>query len=343
MLREKKFGVERFENVNILNSLAPVYFSLGDDKKAIAIMELALKITEKNIGPKHPDIIGKLNDMSVMHLINDNIKKSISLSERALIISEDVRGSDSLDTATCLGTLSIAYRLMGDNAKAVSLLERALAIRDKKLGLKNPDTAVFLRGLGEISYVMDDSAAALVYSKREIDAKQKELKMILYLDEQTRLNWQEKNLSFWFASFMDAATLAKVCLQRKGIILDSLVEDRAVALAGGSKGFGAQSLVKIKSLQSKLSKIAFETGKEMEASKIQDEIGLLQRQLASNALGQESSRFNYNLNVSDVIQCLKNGCVLVDFIQFNDPKIKDEASLCIGALVTTEDNNPIFS
>ena len=234
------------------------------------------------------------------------------------------------------------YTKMGDYAKALPLHERSLAIQEEALGPHHPDTAVSLNNLAGLHYRADDLPSARAYAARQLSAKQGELQSILALDERTRLAWQKENQGFWVACILDSGPIAEFMMRNKGVVLDSLAEDRAMALAAGSSGESGAILQKIKSLLGRLSKIAFELGKEAEANKLQDEIGLLQRELTSKYLGRDRQRASANMTMSDVVPALAEGGVLVDFIQFDDPKLKGDDATCLGGIITGEDNNPVF-
>jgi CHAT domain-containing protein len=156
------------------------------------------------------------------------------------------------------------------------------------------------------------------------------------------LVWQQKNLSYWSACVIPPESLAKLTLRQKGVVLDSLIEDRAAALAAGASGEGASILQQIKSLQGRLSKIVFEKGREKEASKMQDEIGVLQRSLVSKFLGRDGLRASATITMDEVASRLAGGSLLIDFIQFADPKLKGDEAWCYGAVLTTEKNQSSF-
>jgi CHAT domain-containing protein len=231
---------------------------------------------------------------------------------------------------------------MGDYVKAMPLSERSLMIREKNLGHQNPVTATSLNSLARLNYLRGDIVASQNYATRHVRAKNYELQSVLTLDEKSRLSWQKENESFWSACVIESKQLAESALTRKGIVLESLAEDRALALAAGSSGAGANILQNIKSLQSRLSKIAFEQGKEAEANKLQNEIGLLQRELSAKYLGEGRQRSSTNITIADIMPALAGSGVLLDFIQFKDPKLKDDEATCLGTIITGEDNKPVF-
>ena len=269
-------------------------------------------------------------------------EKALPLHKRALAIWEKVLGPEHPETARGLNNLAAIYDSIGDFAKALPLDKRALAIWEKVLGPEHPEMARGLNTLAFLTYRMGNLPASRDYALRATSAKQKQLQSILTLDERSRLAWQKENLSYWSACVIPPQALAELTLRQKGVVLDSLIEDRAAALAAGTSGEGASILQQIKSLQGKLSKIVFEQGREKDASKMQDEIGVLQRSLVSKFLGRDLQRASATITMEEVASRLAGGSLLMDFIQFADPKLKGDEAWCYGAVLTTEKNQSSF-
>ena len=127
------------------------------------------------------------------------------------------------------------------------------------------------------------------------------LQNILLLSEKERISWKNKEVSFYYANFLDSATLAKFVFSFKGVIMDSIAEDRALALTAGSSVESAAILQKIKTLQGRLSKISFEQGKEADAAELQDELGKLQRELTTKLLGRDRQRISASITMADIM------------------------------------------
>jgi tetratricopeptide (TPR) repeat protein len=343
-IREKAPGPEHPDTADSVNNLAGVYLDVGDYAKALPLFERSLAIREKALGPEHPNTADSLNNLAGVYRRMGNYAKALPLRERSLVIREKALGLEHPDTAASLNNLAFYYLDMGDYAKALPLFERSLAIWEKALGPEHPDTATSFNNLALLNYRMDNILSAQNYASRLTASKQKELQSILILDERTRLSWQKKNQGWnlWLPCVLDSEQLAELILTNKGIVLESLAEDRALAQAAGLSGDGAKILQSIKSLQLQLSKMAFEKGKEKQSQKLQDEIGRLQRELTTKYLGRDRQRISASITMADIVPALSGGGVLVDFIEFQDPKLKGEESTCLGAIITAEDNSPIF-
>jgi tetratricopeptide (TPR) repeat protein len=339
LLIKKKLGIN---NVKEAGNLAIIYEKLSEIKTALEFYEKVLTYQEDTYGVEHRWTARTLGNIAVLYKNLGDFTKSLELQKKSCEIRQKVLGREHWETAASILTLGSLYEEIESYSEAQLAYENALSILDKTQGNNHYLTISALKNLAKINYKTGNTNSAFLLIQRFIDANKKQLSGILLLDERSRLSWQEKNLNFWFASFIETSLLADVSIRNKGIILESLSEDRAMALAAGSTGEGAKILLKIKSLQAKLSKIAFEQGKEEESLNIEDEIGRLQRGLTTKYLGRDRQRISASITMSDVIPALTGGAVLVDFIQFNDPKLKHEEATCLGAIITAEDNNPVF-
>ena len=338
-LIKKKLGIN---NVLEAGNLAVIYENLSDYKTSLEFYEKVLAYQQNTYGVEHRLPARTLGNMSGVYKSLGDYTKALELRKNVCDIRQKVLGCEHWETAAGILALGSLYEENENYSESKLAYENALSILDKTLGENHYSTIDALENLARINYKTGNTNSAISLIQRFNDANKKQLSGILLLDERSRLSWQEKNLNFWFASFIEPALLADVSIRNKGIILESLSEDRAMALAAGSTGEGAKILLKIKSLQAKLSKIAFEQGKEEESLNIEDEIGRLQRELTTKYLGRDRQRISASITMADIVPALSGGGVLVDFIQFDDPKLKGPEATCLGAIITAEDNNPVF-
>ena len=339
-IREKTIGQHPDTAVS-LNNLAELYRFTGHHTKALQLYEKSLAMLEILIGSEKPDTALVLNNMGVLYLKLGDNAKAVPLLERALEIREKTLGLEHPETAQTLNNLGLIYASMGNTEKAHLQLERALAINEKNLGHHHPTTATSFGNLALLKYQIGELAVARAHAERHIASKQSELQTILAQDEDTRLAWQSVNQSFWLACLLEPNEIADLVLRMKGVVLDSLVEDRSIALAAQSSG-GGESLEKIAQLQARLSKLAFDPGQEEEVSRLKGEISQLQRDMAAKYLGRNLQRASATITQSDITSKLSEGSTLIDLFQFHDPKLKGEDAQCLGAIIITTNNKLEF-
>jgi CHAT domain-containing protein/Tfp pilus assembly protein PilF len=381
-IREKLFGADSLLTAQTLNYLADSFIRSENPAKAIPLAERALLIQEKNKGPIDSEVARTLNTLANSYLnTGDTIRalplyeraitiyqtlganneaatlinnlagvyskmgdysKAKALVERSLLIRESTSRSNDPQTARSLSDLGYLYRSLGENDKALPLMEEALAIYENKYGLSNGHVALELVNLACLQYQMENNSAAENYANRLISITQNELPYVLVLDEPARLNWQSRNVVYWPILFLPPDISAQLLLKFKGIVLDSLAEDRSLALEISSSSEGANLLGNIKTLQIKLSKKLLEDDKENEVLKIKEEIGRLQRELHYKYFGRERQRINADITISEILPTLAGGAVLLDFIQTQDYKFDGDERTCYGVVITGQNSKSVF-
>ena len=342
VITEKALGPDHPDVAGSLNNLAIVYSATGDSAKALPLHKRALAIQEKTYGNESLMAAASRNNIANLYQNMGDYIEALPLHERALAIYEKYLGFEHPNTANILNSLGSLYKSMGDYTKARQLLERALAIYEKTIGPKHPQTATSLGNLAVLEYEIGNLSEARAYADRLFTCKQSELQTILAQDEDTRLSWQSVNQPFWLACLLEPNEIADLVLRMKGVVLDSLVEDRSIALAAQSSSEGADSLKKIAELQARLSKQAFEPSQEEEVARLKGEISQLQRDMAAKYLRRNLQRASATITQADITAKLGESSALIDLFQFQDPKLKGEDAQCLGAIIMAANNKLEF-
>lgn len=232
-IAEKEFGPNHPETARSLNNLAGLYSSKGDYVKAEMLYRRTLRIWEELLGPDHPDTAIALESLAGIHDRNQNYGQAEALRLRALRITEKAFGTQNIHTARRLNNLAWHYWKMGLHAKAEPLFLRALKIRQEKLGLSHTDTAQSLSNAACVKIDLGQTEAAVVLAQRAMEVENAVLANILaFTDEQQRFAFLTTQRPFSLLATLEAATpMAQAVLTRKGIVLDSLLEDRLPAHA----------------------------------------------------------------------------------------------------------------
>jgi tetratricopeptide (TPR) repeat protein len=379
---EKLFGRSHQNTATCLHNLANVYVDLGDYEKALPLHERALAIYQSGNTPyDRRGVARSLRNLANLYRLLNNNSKAISMIQKSIEISDSYNGTSTtslrclaniycssadyakalplfeqaleahlridpqcqlIDTADGFNDLAFVLQSIGEYNKALPLYERALAIKEKVLGPQHPNTADSLNNLAVLAYQMGNILSARNYASRQIASKQRELQSILTLDERSRLSWQNGNLSYWAACVLRPEPLAQLVLRRKGVVLDSLMEDRSLASSVQHDSEGRAKLEEIATLRAKLSQIALNEAKQQESTKLQEQIGLLQRSLSTRANLGGRIRQNADITLDTILPAISKGCALVDFIRYEDPNKKNIFSVCYGAVVVGADGSPEF-
>ena len=146
-LQERTFGSTYSELPRVLNNIAIVHWSKGDEAAARPYFERALAIWEEHLGPDHPQVAGTLTNLGMLFYKTE--PERARPYERALAIREKALDPDHPDIAESLNNLGNLLRSMREWEEALAALERAVAIREKTLGPEHPTlgTTIFNIGL----------------------------------------------------------------------------------------------------------------------------------------------------------------------------------------------------
>lgn len=232
---EKILGPDNPRTATDINNLGLLYDSMGDYVKAQKLYFRTLEIREKSQGPDHPLTATALGNLAAMYCLTGNYAEAERLYRRALGIAEKALGPDHPDTANYLTYLADLYRGDREFTKAEPLYTRALKIDEKALGLDHPETADCRERLAFLRIDLGQAKDAGLLVAQVIQAEERSLANILsFASEPQRLAFQRTTSPYALvATLGDPNGIAQAVLRQKGVVLDSLLEDRLVAEASG--------------------------------------------------------------------------------------------------------------
>src|SRR6266508_4365072 len=348
---ENALGPDHPDTATDLSNLAELYHSMGNYAKAEPLDQRALKIREKALGPDHPDTAQALNNLAKLYYSLGDYAKAEPLLQRSLKIREKVLGPDHPDTATALNNLAGLYYSMGDYAKAEPLFQRALKIEEKALGPDHPDTATFLNNLALLKIDLGEAKDAIPLVTRAQQAEEKYLSNILsFTSEQQRLTFQKTTKPYTlFAALGNAAELAQTVLRQKGVVLDSLLEDRLVAEASadprqreinGQPRAEKQRLMQLVLEVPKDLSEAAQKQRTAEKEKLSTEVEQLEAGLARQVAGLGKARRALGITVPQVQSVLPKQAVLIELLRYSHHLGKRELETRYGAVVIPASGEP---
>jgi CHAT domain-containing protein/Tfp pilus assembly protein PilF len=350
-IREKALGSDHSDTALAFNNLAGLYYSMGDYAQAEPLFQRALKIDEKALGPDHPTTATILNNLADLYRCVADYAKAERLLQRALKIREKALGPDHPAIATTLDTLAKLYSSMGDYAKAEPLLQRALNIRDRALGSDHPATATVLNNLAAIKIDLGDARDAFVLATRARQAEEKYLSNILsFTSEQQRLTFQKTTNPYTlFAALGSAAELAQTILRQKGVVLDSLLEDRLVAEASADPK-QRETIIQLRGAKQRLMQLMLALPKDLseggqnqhtaEKENLVREVEQLEAGLARQVTGLGKARRALSITVSQIQSVLPKQAVLIELLRYSHYLGKGEFAERYGAIVISPSGEP---
>jgi tetratricopeptide (TPR) repeat protein len=345
---QKVLGQEHPLAARFLNNLAGLYWAMGDYAKAEPLLKESLKIRQKVFGQEHPDTARGLNNLAQLYLGMGDYAKAEPLLKEALKIRQKVLGQEHPDTATSLDNLAGLYRDMGDYAKAEPLYKEALEIRQKVLGREHPDTETTLENLAYLELDLGNPEEAKRLGQLVYATDVKAFSQILsFGSEDQRLAYQQLlNPYSLFAALNESdALIAEAVLHYKGVVLDSIIEDRLLAETGkeevnrelveqlsAEKRFLAQLSIQATAASPK------ETTERIRG--LEQEVENIEGKLARQTAGLGQARRALTVTVEQVQAALPKDTVLIEYVRYFHYLGKSKFEWRYGAVLLSADAPP---
>ena len=349
-IRRKVLGPEHPSLATSLNNLGQLYQTMGEYAKAEPLYQEALRIRQKVLGPERPEVANSLHNLAALYNAMGEYAKAEPLYQEALRICQKVFGPDHPDTAISLSSLAWLYNATGEYAKAEPLDQEALRIRRKVLGPEHPDTAKSLNNLALVEFYLGriDEATALA---RQASAAELTIisKIFSFTSEQQRLAYLNIFYPYSLFPFLKGTEvdLAAAVLRYKGVVLDSIVEDRLVAEA--SQGTEDQKLVEQLNLDKRqlgqlllqpAQKLSAETNQRIEA--FEGEVEKIESQLAQHVAGLGQARRALGVRLEQVQPAVPNDAALIEYVRYSHYLDKAKREQRYGAIVLLSKGAPLW-
>ena len=350
-INEDALGPNHPTVAKTLAKLAGLYEKMGNFTQADLLEQRVLSIDEKTLGPEHPNTAIDLLNLGALYLRMGDFSKAESYEKRALAIQEKVLSPEHPELAAGLYNLASVYMMKGDFTKAEQLMQKAIRIEKKILGPNNPSTATSLSALSAIYFDLQKTNEALQYADKAEQAELGMLDNILsFTSEQQRLNYETQIDPYvLFASLNDAPRMAQTILRHKGVVLDSLLEDRVVAQA--SQNPEDRALIEqLGPAKQQLTQLLMTVPKDLKAetwksrAEMRDQLSRQVEQL-EGALAQKVAGFGHarralTVTVEQVQKAIRPQAVLLEFIRYEHYLGHQRWENRYGAVVLASNGGP---
>jgi tetratricopeptide (TPR) repeat protein len=350
-IQEKAFGLEHPSVANTFRAVAELHQRTGNFAKAEELDQRALKIDEKVLGPEHRDTAACLANLGELYERMGDLVKAESFDKRALEIQEKALGPEHPNFASGLNNLATVYMQMGDDAKAAPLCQQALDINEKILGPYSPATTASLDNLATIYFHLHKTNEALEVADKAEQTRLGMLDNILsFTSEQQRLNYEAQiNCYSLFASLNNAPRMALTILRHKGVVLDSLLEDRIVAQASQDPedralieqlGPAKQQLTELLMAVPKDLKLETLKNRAEKRDQLSRQVEQLEGALAQKVAGFGHARRALTVTIEQVQKAIPPQAVLLEFIRYGHDLGNQKWESRYGAVILTSHGEP---
>jgi CHAT domain-containing protein/Tfp pilus assembly protein PilF len=375
------------EIARALNDLANVQQEMGDYERALALREQALALW-KETGNQAGRADG-LNDLAWVYQSMGNYPKALSslLNARVLHekigdrwgVADDLDGiglaqfkveayekaleafGDSLRRFTELGSLEECARVelhLGETlhhldrlAEAETAFEAALALYEKTFGAGNPRTSETLGDLATVAIDAGQPARAIDLAKRSLAAAQTLLANVLsFTSERQRLEFQKTTDPYSLLATLERGPdLATTLLRNKGIVLDSLLEDRLVAEASNDPR-QHEKVARLRTAKQRLMQLSLEAPpstsadalkkRDLEKNSLATEVEELEAALAREVAGLGRARRALSVTVDQVQAALAPDETLIELVRYQHYLGKTRREPRYGAVLISPGTEP---
>jgi len=345
---QKVLGPEHRETATILNNLASLYQDMSEYAKAEPLLQEALQILQEILGKEHPDTARSLNNLAALYEAMGEYAKAEPLYQGALQIRQKLLGTEHLDTAQSLNNLGGLYEDMDEYAKAEPLYQEALQIRQKVLGPEHPDTAQSLDNLAVLEFDLGRIDQAAAFARQASAAELTILsKIFSFTSEEQRLAYLDIFHPYSLFPFLKGTEtdLAAAVLRYKGVVLDSIVEDRLLAEARSQD----QKLVEHLNLDKRqlgplllepAQKLSAETNQRIEV--LEGEVENIESQLAQHVAGLGRARHALGVSLEQVQPTIPNDGALIEYLHYWYYLGKGKSEPRYGAIVLFSKGAPLW-
>ena len=347
-IREKVFGPAHRQTAVALGNLGLLYARMGDYAKAEPLCEQALKITQKVLGPEHPDNLTSLNNLAELWEHTGDYTKAEPLLEQILQITQKTFGPEHPDTALSLSNLALLFYEKGEYGKAEPLLERVLAIRLKVLGPEDLHTAASFENLAFTNFELGRTEKTKSFALLSAKAHLASLSNVLsFASEQERLAYLDKIQPYALFAILEGteADMAATVLRYKGVVLDSIVEDRLLAeanQAGELKNLVTQLNLDKKELGQLLlqPKVTNQAGGRID--ELQADAERIEGLLAQHVAGLGQARHALAVTLEQVQAEIPDDAALVEYLRYRHYIGKNQWEPRYGAVVLLSKGDPFW-
>ena len=348
---EKALGPEHGLIVTALTNLASAHQKTGAYAEAEPLFQRSLQISEKVNGPEHPDTARALNNLAMLYRDMSNNEKAKPPCERALRIREKTLGPNHPLTAQSLINQALLLEDAGDYATSESLMQRALQIDTRVLGQNHETTGIDLDRLAQLKIEQGELKEAHEFALQAGRAQQKHLSDILsFTSERQRLAFQQTTKPYkLFGTLGSAGDLAETVLRQKGVVLDSLLEDRLIAEASADPK-QREIIEQVRLAKQRMTQLVIEVPsdlseearrqRENEKDKLSAQIEQLEANLARYTTGLGRGRRALAVTVEQVKAALPKQATLVELVRYAHYTGKGKEESRYGAIVIGWNREP---
>ena len=349
-IRHKVLGPEDPDTAASLNNLAVLYWAMGEYAKAEPLYQEALQIWQKVLGPEHPATAKSLNNLGLVYQAMGEYAKAEPLLQEALRIRQKVLGPEHPETAESLNNLAMLYYATGEYGKAEPFYREALRILQAVLGPEHPGTATSRDNLAFCEFDLGRIDEATAVARQAAAAELTMLsKIFSFTSEQQRLAYLDIFHPYRLFPFLKGteADFAAAILRYKGVVLDSIIEDRLLAEA--TDGSEDQKLAEQLNLDKRqLGQLLLQPAQDLSdktnqrINALEGEVEKIESLFAQHVAGLGQARRALGVSLEQVQQTIPDDGALIEYLRYAGYLGKGKWEWRYGAIVLFSKGAPLW-
>ena len=233
--------------------------------------------------------------------------------------------------------------ILGKHDEAAISYEKALKLIQSQYPEAHPADLEIRESQALLERARGDDGAAAKIAAEVLAGRMKNLEAVLsFADESQRLAYRS-SVDPWslFASLQLPRELYEAVLKTKGIVLESILEDRGIAKKGSDPAL-ADTLVELKAVQRQLMEAVLGGKDGADTVGLKKRLGELESKLAMD--GKKKGRVENGLKASAkaVAAVIPKGGVLIEFIRYRYYSAPGRFVSRYGAIVIKAGGDPVF-
>jgi len=236
----------------LLNNLGEIYRQRQDYARADDALRRSLALGEALLGPDNYSVATALQNLGIVAREKKDYATAVAYNMRALSIRERMVGVNHPDVAHILTNLANIYRATGEYDRSLQTHFRALRIWQNAAGPYQQATLLSIGNIAKTYAALGDTPNAVAYQRQSVAILEKQLALNLAVGSERQKLLFARNVSERTARTISlhlqeapgdanaGALAALVLLQRKGRVLDAMIDTFAavrqrIADAGDQK------------------------------------------------------------------------------------------------------------
>lgn len=309
MIEKTLEGVQINSNYLIFERSALIFRAAGEEKAALELMVEGIKLRGEDF------------EQQRMLTLEYNV----------------IRPEESLQM---IGDLQA---ILGNHDEAAISYEKALKLIQSQYPEAHPADLEIRESQALLERARGDDAAAAKIAAEVLAGRMKNLEAVLsFADESQRLAYRS-SVDPWslFASLQLPGELYDAVLKTKGIVLESILEDRGIAKKGNDPAL-VDTLVELKAVQRQLMEAVLGGKDESDTVGLKKRLGELESKLAVDGKKKERVENGLKASAKAVAAVIPKGGVLIEFIRYRDYSAPGRFVSRYGAIVIKAGDDPIF-